>query len=257
VASENWHAEQLSTRGKLSEGLASTTVLVIGAGALGAPLAELLVRAGVQQLTIIDDERLEMGNLTRHPLGLDDLKTPKASALATRLNLAAPHAAVEGINVDFPPVKEMDRAQVQRCDVILDCTGHDAVLHYLEHFPWCGAKHFFSISLGLRARRLFCFTAYGTRFPHLDFRKALEPWLKREIEEYAELELPREGVGCWHPVFPARVDDIWMLASVAVKYIESIMSGAPMQPELTVFEQQYDGDVFTGIRRVHPGSGNG
>jgi len=228
----------------------SKRVLLIGGGALGAPLAELLVRAGVETLTIIDGDRLEVGNLVRHPLDLNDLKTPKAMGLARRLNLASPHASVEFINVDFPPMKDSDRAQAQRCDVILDCTGQDSVLHHLEQFPWSDAKRFFSISLGFRARRLFCFTAHDTCFPHAAFSEAFEPWLKREIEEYTGLELPREGIGCWHPVFPARVDDIWMLASVAIKYIESVMTGSPTRPGLTVFEQQYEDDMFTGIRRI-------
>ena len=140
--------------------------------------------------------------------------------------------------------------------MILDCTAHDDVLHDLEHFLWHDTKRFFSISLGFRARRLFCFTADDTRFPHAVFSEALEPWLKRELEEYAGQELPRAGIGCWHPVFPARADDVWMMASVAVKYIESVMTASPTEPMLTVFEQQFEPDVFTGIRRISSEAGH-
>jgi molybdopterin/thiamine biosynthesis adenylyltransferase len=251
-ASENWHVEQLSTRGRFAEVLTSRKVLLIGAGALGSPLAELLTRAGVQALTILDSDRLEAGNLARHTLGLDDLKSPKAAALAKHLNLTSPHASAKFIHTDFPPTKDSESAQVQQCEVILDCTGHDDVLYHLEHFPWSEAKRFFSISLGFGARRLFCFTAYEARFPHTAFNEAIEPWLQREREESSGIEIPREGIGCWHPVFPARADDIWMMAGIAAKYIESSVVVGATEPTLTVFEQQFDNGFFTGIRRMSP-----
>jgi hypothetical protein len=109
---------------------------------------------------------------------------------------------------------------------------------------------FVSISLGFQARRLFCFTASGASFPHATFSALLAPWLQQELKEHANQELPREGIGCWHPVFPARVDDVWMLASIAVKQLESIITRLPAQPELTVFEQHYDNSAFVGVRRL-------
>lgn len=250
LASENWHIEQVSTRGRLPAEITSKKILLIGGGALGSPLAELLVRTGVQHLTIVDADWLQVGNLVRHTLGLDDLKTPKAAALAKRLNLASPHASVTFINADFPLLTEPERAHAQQCEVILDCTGHDEVLYHLDHFPWGNTKRFFSISMGFQARRLFCFTAYDTRFPHAVFRDALDPWLKKELEEYADEELPREGIGCWHPVFPARADDVWMMAAVAVKLIESVVAACPNAPVLNVFEQHFEHGVFAGIRRT-------
>jgi hypothetical protein len=80
----------------------------------------------------------------------------------------------------------------------------------------------------------------------------LDPWLKYELKEYANQELPREGIGCWHPVFPARVDDVWLMVSVAVKHLESVIAAIPTQPELIIFEQYYENDVFAGIRRLPP-----
>ena len=51
VNSENWDVGQVSTRGKLSDRIRCSSVLLIGAGAVGSALAELLVRGGVQRLT--------------------------------------------------------------------------------------------------------------------------------------------------------------------------------------------------------------
>ena len=251
LTSENWHNEQISTRGRLSQAFVSKKVLLIGAGAVGSVIAELLVRAGAETLMVVDGDQLEAGNLVRHTLGLDQLKTPKAAAVANRLNRAVPHTSVSAVCSDFPPTEKADLARIQECDVVVDCTGRDEVLHHLEDFPWHKAKFFFSISLGLQARRLFVFAAYEERFPHARFRDMIRPWLEIELGEHEGEEFPRERIGCWHPVFPARVDDVWMTASIAVKHIESYVVAPLEQAELVVFEQHYEDGLWTGVQRVH------
>ena len=47
IDSQNWAADQLQTRGTLPDTVASKSFLLIGAGALGSVIAELLVRSGV------------------------------------------------------------------------------------------------------------------------------------------------------------------------------------------------------------------
>jgi hypothetical protein len=58
-----------------------------------------------------------------------------------------------------------------------------------------------------------------------------------------------EGIGCWHPVFPARIDDIWMLASAGIKWIESQMESSVNDIELVVFEQIRENGKFEGLRK--------
>lgn len=85
----------------------------------------------------------------------------------------------------------------------------------------------------------------------------INPWLGKELQEYDDQELPREGIGCWHPVFPARADDIWMMASTAVKHIESLLKSPIKSPDLAVFEQVYENSSFVGIHQVYTEVGNG
>lgn len=248
--SENWHPEDISSRGRLPEELRSKEILLIGAGALGSAAAELLVRGGVKKLLIVDGDRLKIGNLVRHNLGLDDLHENKASALARRLNLASPHAEVEAINEAFPPSSEEERRSVSRCEVILDCTGEDSVLRHIELFPWEGERLFASFSLGFGAGRLFCFVHHGEGFPLDGYRDTVDPHLRRELELYPEAELPREGTGCWHPLFPARIDDLWPMASAAVKVLESVIATPPAGSRLDIFERFEEGGVFASVRRI-------
>ncbi len=62
--------------------------------------------------------------------------------------------------------------------------------------------------------------------------------------------LTREGIGCWHPVFPARSDDVSMMTSVAMKFLEFTVANPPPQPILTVFKQQYEQGAFLGNHKV-------
>jgi molybdopterin/thiamine biosynthesis adenylyltransferase len=246
--SENWHRDDVSTRGRLPESLASSDILVLGGGAMGSVVSELLTRSGVVNIAVMDDDRLEVGNLVRHTLGLADLHEQKADALAARLNLASAHAKVDSIVGRFPPADPDIRQKVQRCGVVLDCTGDDAVLRQLELFLWEGEKLFVSISLGFRAGRLFCFVAAGNSFPNEEYRGEIEPWIAHEASLYDESELPREGAGCWHPVFPARIDDVWLMAAAAVKELESAITTPSPEPRLIVFERYEEGGLFGGVR---------
>ncbi|OYD89121.1 hypothetical protein CDG77_19950 [Nostoc sp. 'Peltigera membranacea cyanobiont' 213] len=250
VNSENWHISQIVTRGKLPEPLASKKILLLGAGAIGSAVAEMLSRGNAQKITILDSDTLEIGNLTRHTLSLHHLKVEKATSIAARLNLTSPYATVVGINRDFLLLEKTDKSDIQQSEIILDCTGSDAVPYHLEHFSWGSCKLFISISLGIGGKRLFLFSAYGDSFSHAAFREMLAPWLQKEFKEYEGQQLPREGIGCWHPVFPARIDDVWIMASIAVKHIESSSTSPPEKPNLAVFEQLYENGTFLGVHQV-------
>lgn len=71
--------------------LASKSVLVVGCGALGAPVARLLVQAGVGRLVLVDPDDLATHNTSRHVLGNHFVGRNKAASLATTLRRDFPH----------------------------------------------------------------------------------------------------------------------------------------------------------------------
>ena len=249
VETENWHEDEITGRGRMNSSLRTKSVLIIGGGAVGSVLAEVMVRSGVQDVTIMDHDRLKAGNLVRHTLGVSHLEQPKASSLADRLDDAAVHSLVSAIDATFPPREQKDINRVLDADVIIDCTAEDSVIEHMRRFAWDGTVTFVSVSVGLKARRAFTYVAQGNTFPADDFASKLDPWLRSEMDGYDE-ELPRDGTGCWHALMPARVDDIWMMTGAAVKTIESAIAEPPREPTLVVFEQQYENGVFIGLRRV-------
>ena len=249
IQTENWHQKEMSSRGRVGDEFASKSVLLIGAGAVGSVLGELLVRAGVRQLTIMDADRFSAGNLVRHTLLLENIGEVKAAKLAGRLNSASIHATVESIDAEFPTVELDHRDIVWGCDVVIDCTGSDRVAEEIGRFEWNKSVTFVSLSLGFNAKRMFIYTHHGEGFSSDDFRKRLDPWLRSEIECY-DSELPREGVGCWHPKMPARVDDVWMMAAAAFRILETAATDTSQPSTLMVLEQQVEDGQFNGIRRI-------
>jgi hypothetical protein len=245
VPSQCWEKDELSGRGRLGSGLRARRIALLGAGALGSAVAEILVRGGVDDLTIFDADALEAGNLVRHTLGLGQVGANKAEALARRLDEAAPSATIHGIGRAFPdPLVDCDRMEV-----VLDATGEDDVLVHLERYPWTHDRWFASLWVGLHADRVYCFTSWGTRFPAELCRQLFEPWRLREGREYSGEEPPRPGIGCWHPVFPAGAADIGLAASTILKYLDGVLASGRADPTLAVFEQSKEPDS-PGIRRV-------
>ncbi|MBX5491115.1 MAG: ThiF family adenylyltransferase [Chloroflexi bacterium] len=86
--------------------LAAARVLLVGCGALGTVLANVLVRAGVGRLTIVDRDYVEPSNLQRQVL-FDDADAaagrPKALAAAEKLRQVNPEVLVEPVVADVNP----------------------------------------------------------------------------------------------------------------------------------------------------------
>jgi len=247
---ENWHPDQIQNRGRFEEGLRSTRVAMIGCGALGAPIAEMLIRGGVHQMTLFDGERLEIGNLTRHTLSMDDIGERKAARLAQRLNSLNPHAEVTSVASRVTFTNEEASRRLLEHDLIIDCTANDELLHVLARIAFPHHVHFFSISIGFRAKRMFCFHAKDESFPVDEYMSVMSEWIEAEQDEFKGESFPREGIGCYHPVFPARCDDMWLWASIAVKAIAKGIDSSPSDPVLHVYEQNEDEDGSVSIRRA-------
>lgn len=256
MRSQSWLDRDLTGRGRLEPHLWELRVIVIGVGALGSAVAELLVRGGVRTLAVFDGDRLDAGNLVRHILTLNDLERNKATAVAERLNQVSPHVRVLASEEPFaaqPDAFEAEsRSALADADLVIDCTAEDSVLVSLERFDWERERTFASFSLGLHARRLYCFFACGASFPRRAYVEAVTPWLEQDLQGLDEAELPREGVGCWHPLMPATIVDVWLFAATAVRSLEADLARGARSgfSALTVYEQSDAPDAFTGVRRL-------
>ncbi|HEX5872546.1 MAG TPA: ThiF family adenylyltransferase, partial [Longimicrobium sp.] len=249
VPTGNWASEEISTRGRAAPLLRNARIVQIGAGALGSMLAELLVREGVTALTVMDGDTLTAGNLVRHTLSVADVGVRKATALAQHLNLANPHAQVAGIAEEFPG-EARGQAALAEAEIVIDTTGSDALLQQLRLHGWGNEKLFVSISVGFFARRLFYFSAREVNFPLKEFAAFVDPWLLYEREELGDAEMPWEGTGCWHPVFPARASDFAMFAGVALRQLEAALTMPAGEHIFHVTERVEDSSGAIQLRRA-------
>lgn len=102
------------------ERLAASSVLALGAGALGNEVLSHLAAAGVGKLTIVDFDRVELTNLHRTLLFReDDIGQPKARVAARELRRLNPELEVEAIEGDFRFAVGL--GYFRRADVVAGC----------------------------------------------------------------------------------------------------------------------------------------
>lgn len=147
--SRDHQAEQL-------DALTGKRVVVLGGGSLGSPVLELLARAGIGHLEIVDPEAFEVENLPRHTLDMQSIGFSKSMQLKRRIERISP-----AIDIVAHPMGATEwAAQLAgkpRPDLIIDCSGERSVRmalallreHQLKDIPlvmawmepYCAAAH--------------------------------------------------------------------------------------------------------------------
>lgn len=99
--------------------LKNASILVIGAGGLGSPLALYMAAAGVGRIRLVDGDVVDVSNLHRQILfGVSDTGRPKADAAAERLRDMNPSITIEPVSERI--TTENAYALADGCDVIID-----------------------------------------------------------------------------------------------------------------------------------------
>jgi molybdopterin-synthase adenylyltransferase len=112
-------------------------VLVVGAGALGSPVALYLAGAGVGRLGILDDDDVELSNLHRQLLHFTpDVGVPKAESAAAKLRFLNPDVVIEPYRVRLDPANAP--ALLEGQDLVVDCSDSFAT-RYAVNAACCAA----------------------------------------------------------------------------------------------------------------------
>lgn len=111
--------------------LFDSKVLVIGVGALGTVSSELLVRAGVGNVDLLDNDVVDVVNLQRQSLfDSTDVGRKKVEVAKEKLSLINPDVSINAIN-DF--LVDMNaKSLFEGYDLILDCTDNMAARHVIN-----------------------------------------------------------------------------------------------------------------------------
>lgn len=99
--------------------LKAARVAVIGAGGIGSAVIPALAGAGVGQLSIIDDDVVELANLHRQPLfGEADAGKPKSALAANFVQRLNPHVAVNAVQTRIAAANAP--ALLENHDLVID-----------------------------------------------------------------------------------------------------------------------------------------
>jgi len=141
------------------ERLLAASAVVVGCGAIGAATANLIVRAGVGRVRIIDRDFVEPSNLQRQTL-FDEADArdalPKAIAAQCKLRSINSGISVEGIVADVNPINAEEL--LAGFDVILDGTDNFETRFLVNDFavksgqPWIYAAAVASYGLTMAIR---------------------------------------------------------------------------------------------------------
>ncbi len=113
--------DQIGEEGQ--EKLLAAKVVVIGIGALGGNIANLLARAGVGRLLLVDRDVIELNNLQRQLIFDEgDVGKPKAGVAADKLALVNSSIEIEAmaVNLDHSNILGI----IKSADVVLDGTDN-------------------------------------------------------------------------------------------------------------------------------------
>ena len=145
--------------------LLESSAVLVGCGALGTALANLLVRAGVGKLRIVDRDFIEPSNLQRQTLfeeadARDAL--PKAVAAERRLRAINSGVTVEGIVADLSPKNTEEL--LRGFPLILDGTDNfetrfllnDAAIHLGVPWIYAAVVASYGVTLTVRPGKTAC-----------------------------------------------------------------------------------------------------
>lgn len=194
-------------------------LLVLGCGSLGSPIIELMARAGIGNITIVDPDLFLPENCSRHVLGLSSAFQGKATQLADRLTREIPGVSVQGVPA-LASSWVSDRVSPGMFDLVVDCTGESSVRALLSQYrhsafegtsivhawlePFCAAAHVVLVGA-------------SDVWPMSDPADALVN--AAEWPESTKHEIPACGAG-FHPY---GVADTWQAAGFVAERILSVL----------------------------------
>ncbi|MBP2078853.1 ThiF family adenylyltransferase [Oceanobacillus polygoni] len=210
----------------------SGSVIIIGAGALGSSSAEMLARAGVGKLTIVDRDYVEWSNLQRQQLyGEEDVKNklPKAFAAKKRLQQINSEITIDSLIEDVHGlnIEEMIKGH----DVILDATDNFETRLIVND---AAVKHGIPFIMGA------CVASYGSTFPIIPNET---PCLHCLLNHLPVDGMTCETVGVISPI-------VQIVTATQVTYALKILAGVSVSPILKSIDIWKDEKAEIDVKRL-------
>lgn len=207
--------QRLFGRGKLSNALTESKVLIIGTGAIGSSLFISLVRGGCKNIHISEFDNIEPGNICRGQFSFKQSGNPKPYELYNYALSVSPYvelgftAGLESMGKDNAGYPDQKKA-LNSFDFIFDCSTDKYVSIMLDEMDLKGTV--INLSISNEANHMAVITGTGNiHVAKSDLYDRLIPGKQKPFFV---------ATGCWHPTFHASYSDINILLHYAINEID-------------------------------------
>lgn len=188
-------------------GICRGKVAVVGCGGLGSVISDIMVRAGVGSVTVIDRDIVDESNLQRQVLFDESCaknETPKAAAAAKKLRKINSRICIKGVVADLT---------ARNADALL--SGVDIILDGADNFETRFLVNEFSVKNGIPWIYGACVGAYGLM---MNVFPGAGPCLRCVFEDLSGAGLTCDTVGVIAPIVHVVAS---IQASNALKFLAS------------------------------------
>lgn len=201
-------------RGKLTNILTESNILIVGIGAIGGSVLKHLVRGGCKYITIVDFDEIESGNICRSEYKLNQINDLKISAIRVEMWSISPFVEIScetHIEKVLPGTNKFIEIKKSLIgfDFIFDCSTDMEMAYMFDRMEL--KSKVINLSITDKAEHLACIVGgYNVTDQKAKIFSILTP--PQVISYYP-------GTGCQYPTFQASYTDINSLLSFTMKQI--------------------------------------
>jgi sulfur carrier protein ThiS adenylyltransferase len=206
--------QELFLGSKAQATIKEASVIIIGAGALGSASAEMLVRAGIGRLTIVDRDYVDLSNLQRQQLYTEEdvrNQLPKAIAAKTRLEQINSEIIINSF------IEDVNGLNIE--ELIKD---HSVIVDATDNFETSLIVNDAAVKHGIPFLFGACVGSYGLTYPIIPGET---PCLHCLLNH-----LPMDGMTC--DTVGVIIPIVQITAALQVTQVLQILSGETISPML-------------------------
>ncbi|KOY65397.1 ThiF family adenylyltransferase [Clostridium sporogenes] len=126
--------EFLINRGGASSDINNKRLLVIGCGSIGGYLINELVNAGINNITMIDNDILKEENIYRHLIGMEYINQYKTIAIAEFINKNIPDIDIRTVEEKIEDAIDDGSISLSEYDLIISAIGNHNVNRRINNY---------------------------------------------------------------------------------------------------------------------------
>lgn len=127
-------SDYILNRGGAITDIKDKKVLIIGCGSIGGYLISEIVKTGVSNLCIVDNDILSTDNIYRHLLGLEFVGDYKTKAIIKHLKKNIPYLSIKSYEKHIETLIEDCEIDFEEFDLIISATGNHNVNRWINNY---------------------------------------------------------------------------------------------------------------------------